>query len=153
MFSLKVLSKTPCSSIMCWISPICLIVLSLFPISILTKLQSLLTKPPVYKPCIFFDTRQSDYCIYFVPLFILISYSSNNWLPLYSDLCPTLVQPLSDSSLWQPSQIIGHACIPYEWAQHISWSQVLFHYPLPIFDNSVLIWTPTLFWHHSGIGL
>jgi len=29
-----------------------------------TKLQSLLPEPPVYKPCISFDTEQSDYFVY-----------------------------------------------------------------------------------------
>ena len=47
-------------------SPFCPIGLLLFPISVLTKLQSLLTEPPIYKPCIPFDTGQSDYFVYYV---------------------------------------------------------------------------------------
>ena len=64
----------------------------------------MLPEPPVYnKPCIPFDTRQSDYfvysvyCVYFVLLL--------NYLLLIQPLatpCLTLVWPLSDSSLWRP---------------------------------------------------
>jgi len=63
MLSLMLLINTSCSGIMCWLSPICLIILLLFPVSVLTKLRSLLTEPPVYNPCVSLDTRQSDYCI------------------------------------------------------------------------------------------
>ena len=170
------LSNTLCSGIIGQLIPICLIVLLLFSVSVLNKLWSLLPEPPVYKPCISLNTRQSDYFVfsssiallhlpssYFVCCFSFCFVSlccvafrciscSNYPLNLYSDLCLTSVWPLSNSGLRRPSWNCRKYCILYEWAQHISWSQVLFCYPLPISDNPILIRTPTLFQPHSGIG-
>ena len=88
------LSNTLCSGIMCQLIPIRLIVLLLFSVSVLTKLRSLLPEPPVYKPCISFDTRQSDYFV-----FSSSGITSFYFPPRDSDLCLTLVRPLFDSCL------------------------------------------------------
>ena len=75
----------------------------------------IVSKPPVFKPCIFFDTPQYDYCIilclfvllcifhiYFITTLISNSYLTSLW-PL-SDLCLKSVWLPSDSSLQQPFQ-------------------------------------------------
>jgi len=67
---------------------------------------------------------------------IHIAFTSTYSLLWPNNLLWTFIWPLSDfhSTLVSNncSKIIGHTCISYKWAQHISWSQALFHYPLPI---------------------
>ena len=72
-----------------------------------------LRTPPVFKPAVSIDTTQSDYCV--SSAFNCISFPPTN--SLSPDFCPT---PVSD--LLRNYRTYRWL---YEWAQHISWSQVL----------------------------
>ena len=116
MLSYHVLTPTSC----------CLIASSII-LQYLLPLQPLVSKPLIFKPCISFDTRQSDYHILLCYL-SSIAYTLNS---LSLDSSPnSSVQPLSNSHPTPVSnshpKIIGHTYILYEWVQHISWSQVLY---------------------------
>ena len=71
------------------------------------------------------------------------SYPTNS-LSFRTPLWPLLLLPLSDFCLTLVSndcpKIIGHTCISYEWAQHISGSQVLSVTLFQLSVNPVLIW-------------
>jgi len=128
-----------------------------------------LSKPPVYKLCIFFDTTQSDYCIFSLSIVLYFFCSPTpsclyptSVLPL-SNFCLMSVQPLSNlclTSVWpcptpvsnNYSESIGYTYVLYKEVQHISWSQVQSCYPLPLSINSVLIQTQNLFWSHFRLG-
>jgi len=56
-----------------------------------------------------------------------------------SNPCPTPVWLPSNLVSNTLSKIVGHTCILYKWAQHTSWSQVLFHYPLLISHSDLVL--------------
>ena len=120
----------------------------------------LLSEPLVFKPCVSFDTNQSDYCIICIialfavfssyPLFL--SDSALTFVQPLSDLCLTSVPLLSNSDLWWP---------PWNYRTYllIIWVGVTpklkpspTHYPLPIICLT-LLWSNSEHWFQSSSGI